>query len=162
MTYPTPEQPPPVVDLPRSPIKAGWAVIGGGAAAVVGSFLPWITITAAFVGTISRSGTDGNFTRGELSDGWIVVALGLAVVGLGILLVRGYRLAWTASLVSLALFGLAVFELLNVMDRLSDPAFESEMVANASIGPGLWLVLAAGIAAAIGALLVWNTPKTQR
>jgi integrase len=46
----------------------------GGALAVVGSFLPWITATAAFLGTITRSGLDG---RG---DGMVTLVGGLVAV----------------------------------------------------------------------------------
>lgn len=46
-----------------------------GGLAIVGSFLPWITATAAFVGTISRSGIDGG------GDGLLTIVLGI-VVGL--------------------------------------------------------------------------------
>jgi len=136
------------------PIKAGWVIIGAGIAAVVGSFLPWATVTAAFVGTISVTGTD---QRG--GDGWLVVALGLAAVAVGIFLVRGRRLAKTTSAVTVALFGLASFEILYIATKLGDSSFDSAFIANASIGIGLWLVLAAGIAAAVGMVLVWESPQ---
>src|SRR5450756_2190506 len=34
-------------------------MIAGGIIVIVGSFLPWLTATAAFVGTINRNGIDG-------------------------------------------------------------------------------------------------------
>jgi hypothetical protein len=39
---------------------AGWAAIGGGALVAIGSLMPWLSITAPFVGTISKNGTDGD------------------------------------------------------------------------------------------------------
>jgi hypothetical protein len=57
-----------------------WLAIGGGGAAAVGSLLPWAQITAPFVGSISKAGTEG--------DGQITLLLALLVGGVGIALTR--------------------------------------------------------------------------
>ena len=54
-----PESPPPA-GLVRNQIVPGATMIGlGGLLIVLGSFLPWLTATAPFVGTISRNGMEG-------------------------------------------------------------------------------------------------------
>ncbi len=53
-------------------------ILVAGVLAVVGSFLPWITATAAFVGTISRNGIDGG------GDWVITIVLGLVIALMGV------------------------------------------------------------------------------
>jgi len=134
---------------PKKTSAARWVTVAAGAAAVLGSFLPWITVTAPFVGTMSVTGTD---SRG--GDGWITVGIGLALVFLGILLLRGHQFRVAVTIVSVALFGVAAYEVLNLANKMADAQQESDMVV-ATIGNGLWLVLGAGITAAIGMILAW-------
>jgi hypothetical protein len=52
------------------------AIVGGGLI-VLGAFLPWVKATAAFVGTITRSGMEGG-------DGPIFLAAGFVIAGIGL------------------------------------------------------------------------------
>jgi hypothetical protein len=58
-------------------------LLGAGALLVVGALLPWATVIAPFVGTISAAGTDG--------DGVITLVLGLLVGACGIVGLRSQR-----------------------------------------------------------------------
>lgn len=78
-----------LTDLPSSapqPSKAqvrpetrllGIGSVAADALLIVGSLLPWITVTAPLVGTVSRSGLDGG------GDGTILVILGVVLAILG-------------------------------------------------------------------------------
>lgn len=59
-------------------------VIGGGAFLVIGEFLPWLTATAAFVGSVPRSGLDYGDSVGTLALGRITVLIGVADCVLGV------------------------------------------------------------------------------
>jgi hypothetical protein len=99
---------------------------------LVGSFLPWISITTIF-GTLSRSGVDGN------GDGMISAALGIAAAGIGVaLLNRESRAASVALAAIAALAGVLVYvDGSDIAGRLGD--LDSD-AALASIGIGLWVV----------------------
>ena len=90
------------------------SLIGGGLV-ILGSFLPWATVTSAF-GSVSKSGTDG--------DGQITLIAGCL-----------------AALV-------AVMDIIDV----SRTAGEVESAyLDASVGIGLWVVLAGAVVAVVGA-----------
>jgi hypothetical protein len=114
-----------------------WGAIAGGAMLLVGSFLPWITVSTIF-GTISRSGVDRN------GDGLISAGLGVAAGIIGyFMLNRGSwsRGASVALVVIAAVAGLLVFfDGQDIAGRLGE--FDAE-AGLASVGIGLWVVGAA-------------------
>lgn len=106
--------------------------MAGGALMLVGSFLPWISVTTIF-GTLSRSGVDGN------GDGMISAALGLGAAGIGVaLLNRESRPASVALVVIAALVGVLVYvDGSDIAGRLGELDTDAAL---ASIGIGLWVV----------------------
>ena len=115
--------------------------IGGGAAAAVGSFLPWIT---AFGGVVSKSGIDG-------SDGWITLGAGatVAITGLTNDGKKGIRVLWTVlGLVCLAVVGL---DYLDIQQRIE------AVGAGLEHGVGLYLAGIGSLCMAISGLV---KPKT--
>jgi hypothetical protein len=127
--------------------RVAWLLIAGGLALVIGAFLPWVTISAPFIGTLSKSGIDGG-------DGWITLALGatLAVFGFRVLKDQG-TLPFAAGLVVAGIAGaMTLFEMTDVSNRISDVRDAADGMTSAHIGVGLWLS-AAGVVAAVVAVL---------
>lgn len=135
-------------------------MLGGGIAGVLGSFMPWGTITAPIIGATTVSGVDG-------PDGWITAAVGLAIAGVRLSGRSLPAFATTAAAVGgVALAALGIWDVVdlygkvdNLKDSLSstdDPfGLTSSLMAavHVSVGAGLWLLIAAGVAAATGAIL---------
>jgi hypothetical protein len=123
-------------------------VLIGGVLAALGSFLPWITATAAFVGTISRNGFDGG------GDGIITAALGIVIALLGIsLLARSGspRVARIGAIACAAVLGwVTITDINSVNDRIR--SIDSN-VATASVGMGLIVVGFAAVVTVIGAFM---------
>jgi hypothetical protein len=118
-----------------------WAYVAavGGILVAVAAFLPWITVSAAFVGTVSRNGIDGG------GDGFIAVAIGVAIAIAGLSGATNNPGRVRAPLIllgSLALVG-AVFEWINVSDRLKTVGTAATLGA---VGIGIYAI-------AIGAVL---------
>jgi hypothetical protein len=120
-----------------------WVTVASGVGLVVGSLLPWATLTAPFVGTVEITATDG--------DGMLTLIGGLIVGVIGILgLTRGVGVFGLVSLflaVLLAAF-VAFTDLGNVTEMAAD--FNDEDFGAASVGIGLWLVTVATIIGAVG------------
>ena len=119
-----------------------WGAIAGGALMLVGSFLPWITITTIF-GTLSRSGVDGN------GDGLFSAGLGILAAAIGVALLRNESRAGSLALVVLgALGGLLVYvDATDIQGRLGDLGSDAAL---GSVGIGLWVV---GAGAALVAVM---------
>lgn len=123
-------------------------VLIGGGLVLLGSFLPWITATAAFVGTISRSGIDGG------GDGLITAGIGLVIVVAGLLgfaspgAVSVARLG--AVVAGIAAVALGILEINSVNARIASLDVQT---ATATVGMGLYAVILGGIVAFIGGLM---------
>lgn len=145
-----------------------WFVLGAGVAAVIGSFLPWASISAPIVGTMSVSGVDG-------TDGWITAGLGLLVILYGSLILRGRNMPLVipvlAALAGVSLFGLGVWKVADLWTHVAE--MREEMAASAEedvfglqramseavhvrVGFGLWLLTFAGLVgvATIGLMML--------
>ena len=109
-------------------------------AIVVGSLLPWAEVSAVLVGQLSVAGTDG--------DGILTLILGAIV---GVLAITGNKTAAIlAFLGCIAILGIAVYDMANLADTISDV---DQRYARVSIGSGLWLVAigsALGIISTLG------------
>lgn len=130
-------------------------VLVGGALYAIGSALPWITATAAFVGTITRSGLEGG-------DGIITIVIGLLIALVGLLSLNGSRSAGSKVaqvLLCAVALGLAVWEVSNVNAKIDDLE-AGELAAIASVGIGLWMMVIGGALALLGALASGRAPKT--
>jgi hypothetical protein len=114
---------------------AAIGVIVGGLLMVIGSFLPWITARAAFVGTLNRSGVEGG-------DGVITLILGIVTGLIGIARFTRRELPpWVqrSPIVTALAGGLVVgLDWKDVSDRISD--VETGGFASANVGAGLWTI----------------------
>jgi hypothetical protein len=94
--------------------EAGFLMLGGASAMVLGVFLPWVKLTVPIIGTIGKAGIDG--------DGKIVLGLALAVGVCGYLLItnRANPIASVlGSLIALGAVVIMVFEAIDTESRLS-------------------------------------------
>jgi hypothetical protein len=124
-----------------------WVAIGAAVAAIVGAFLPWISASAPFVGTITRSGIDGG------GDGTITAAIGVGIAAIALTFRHkiGQAGAWIGLLLcSAIILFVSVRDFSDVNNRIKD--IDSQYVT-ASVGAGLYLTIAAGIAGVVAALM---------
>ena len=137
-----PPMPPPQGAVPTATkVKSMGPILGlvGGGLLLLGSFMPWASIASGF-GSIGVAGTEG--------DGKITLFLGLGIVVFGVVsLTSGRRLAVLQVLVSLAAGVVAGIDMGNMSSKIA--AVNTGFV-HASVGTGLYLVLAGAIVAAVG------------
>jgi hypothetical protein len=114
-------------------------MLGAGALLVVGALLPWATVIAPFVGTISAAGTDG--------DGVITLVLGLLVGACGIVGLRSQRGSTAKIAGAIGLVVAAVIGCYNVatISNAAGDVPELDLELHASVGMGLWLTVAAAM-----------------
>lgn len=141
------------VDQPVDPkvlAVPAWIAVGGGVAMIVGSFLPWITATAPFIGSFTKSGVDGG------GDGMFSVALGAIVAALGLTLLKGTGRFFPKAMGVISAGGLglllAIYESNNVRDRIADVTAKSDLIV-ASVGSGLYLIGAAAVAVIVAGVM---------
>lgn len=103
------------------------------AVAFIGSFLPWASVIG-----ISVSGTDGG-------DGTLTLILALATAAAAVFLKDRARMI--SVLVGAAL--IVIIAVVNIAD-INSISSDFGDALSPSIGIGLWMVLAGGIAAAVG------------
>jgi hypothetical protein len=134
-----------------SPINRvpGLVVLAGATVLVIGSFLPWITATAPFVGTITRSlmdgGSDGLFLD---SVGGVVLLIGLAMTIRGPM--RGISLAAILTLVVAAV--IVLFDYNDLQGRVANVTSASNLII-ASVGAGPYVSAFGIVIAAIGSAM---------
>ena len=118
---------------------AAVAVIAGGILYGVGAFLPWVSVTAGFVGTVTRSGMEGG-------DGWVALAIAAAVVMAGAASLRDVPRTrrMLMIVVGIGAAGFTLFEYNDVRQRIA--SMDSTFRDLATPGLGLYLM---GVAAAI-------------
>jgi hypothetical protein len=132
----------------RALSAGGLAVTAGGILFAAGSALPWISVTAPFVGTITRSGLEGG-------DGIITLILGVVITVVGLASLSGSKSAGSKAamfLLCLSALGLAAWELINV--RVSIGGLDPDVAAYATVGIGPWMMVAGGLIAVLGIPLV--------
>ena len=132
----------------------GCAVVHDGqVVAQAGAAIPWAEVTAPFIGTVTKSGTDG--------DGVLTLIGALVIAGLGFLAFgsRRSRGAIIGSLVVAGLIALvAVVDMVDVSSRIADVE-DQDLAVSASIGIGLWVVLLGAGVAIVGCVLRLTGPK---
>jgi len=149
---PAPEntaQPPPP-PIAKENKAMGWVTVAGGTLLVFGSFLPWMTVTAPLVGTISRSGMDLG------GDGIWTLVLGLGVAGVGVARIMTANLRRLVAhiplplgLIGVLIAAVDLHEANHRLDTLGDTPWTL-----GGAGAGLYAVLIGAIAAVIGGLVV--------
>lgn len=114
----------------------------GALAVVIGSFLPWATVTSGF-GSIGVAGTEG--------DGVITLVAG-AVIGILAALELGQssKTRVATMIASLICLGIGLFEIANVSDAIGGVSSE---FARASVGIGLFAVAGGAGLAIFGSTL---------
>jgi hypothetical protein len=142
---PSPAAPPPPAPslVNKTP---GVILLVSGGLAILGSFLPWISLTAPFVGTITRSGLDGG------GDGLLTAGLGAALGVLG--LVQLQREASRSTLIAgillcLALGALTAFEFSDASSRFATANASSDLIVT-SYGSGLYVLAVAAVVGIVG------------
>jgi hypothetical protein len=120
--------------------------LAAAALAVVAAFLPWITAATIF-GDVSRSGIDGG------GDGVVTAILGVvvAVVAITTRRSKGDRGSGIAIVIcALIIVGISVYDYFSVNDRINDI---DRRYVDASVGIGLYLTIAAGVAGVVAGVL---------
>jgi hypothetical protein len=158
----------------RMPIGPTLA-IAGGALLVVGSLLSWAEISGGGQSQ-SVSGTDA-------TDGWVTLVAGLVAIAAGIAALREARppLALAAGISGAFGVGFGLFDALTLKDSALDSVAEETSAASGvsfqelrtlldvlidngqlgiSIGIGLYVVIAGGLIAIMGAALQLTRPGT--
>lgn len=149
-----PAPPPPVVNqgtAPSSMTAANWptqriVAIGGAALIIVGSLMPWVTLSTAF-GTISRSGTDGG------GDG-IITLIGGVIIGI-LVLTKKYLASVIVSAITAAILVFDFFDISSSSDIDGD-------FGSVSVGWGLIVATLAGIAALVGSALMMQIQRAEK
>jgi hypothetical protein len=142
------------IDFAAVPTGA-WLAGGGGLAMLLGSFLPWITVTVTgannHVTSLSQSGWDLS-AFGRVTALMGLLALTLFVVRLLDVSVP-VRLPWSDRTIYLAL---GIEALLLGILYLLDNAHSAQSVRGLSVGPsfGLYLTILGAIALTVGAYLL--------
>lgn len=151
----TPAAPGKPLDAPGAPAMLG--AIGAGLL-VLGSFLPWVTISAPFIGSISKSGMDGG-------DGWITVIAGAVA---GVFVYRNWGRVAPALRNALLACGivatlLTVYEFVDIGSTKSDLESETDDddlfgadagdLVDISYGFGLFVLVAGSAATVAGGVL---------
>ena len=145
-----------------------WAVavmLAAGCAAILGSMLDWVTISArpALVEGSTFEGAENQprqpkvtqpFSGIDAGDGWWTLAggAGLAGSGLALLLRRRALRGWTGILSSIVIGAVAIADFRGVGDLTSAIARRMDIVGRADPGLGLTLVAAAALAGMIGSV----------
>lgn len=170
-------QAPTLASSPSSPVAVGdpatesrartlaMLCILAGAGMAVGSFLPWIKVTAPFVGTVTKSGIEGG-------DGWFSVIAGGVVAFCGLTVLNRQQSGAAKGVVILAALVagiLCVYEYSDISSRFADVRSQldssgsvfgvsaSDMVATA-YGAGLHLIAGSAVLAFIVGLQLPSTP----
>jgi hypothetical protein len=147
-------RPPVATGVARRWTPANLALIGAGVAMIVAPFLPFISATAAFVGSISRSGVE--MIGPEV---FILVVVGVLIAATGFQRANGTPIGRGLPLIaSLAANGLTAWYFIQVNDRVQSAASD---YAIASIGTGLWLAVAGSVVAFLVTLLASPPAKAR-
>ena len=149
---------PPIVPSPpmagRNWTASNIGLIAAGAALAVAPFLPFITVTAALVGSLTRNGV-------ELvgAEAFFLCLFGALLAATGIQRAAGSSVGRALPVVSaLAAAGLTAWYYSQVSERVDGAATENVI---ASIGTGLWLAVGGSIVGLVLAVRKPNAPWTQ-
>lgn len=120
--------------------------------------LPWVTVTAPFLGSISVTG----YKVG--GDGWIFLGA-VAMTGVAAFLRLRRTAGWLGLGLALGLIGDYAYNVISVkheMNAGTDNEFADALMGAVSIAPGIGLVLAVLIAGVLATYALWFLPRTER
>lgn len=146
-------QPPPGPPRTGGPLGGILALLAG-LLAIAGTFLPWVTVSAGPLGTLSVDGFDAR-NYGVLT---LVAGLGLAVLSAARLAGRHHVAVRVASgVVGLVVAVLAVAFMIEIRNRLADVPLVHALLTS-STGAGLYVILAGGVLG-IGSAFLPHRPR---
>jgi hypothetical protein len=150
---PAPEEPVPV--LRTQPREIAWILFVGACLALVGAFLPWLTVTADLVSS-SQSGIEYDST-----DGWVCITGGI-IIGVWELIHLSKQLtpnritAVIQAVVAVLIGEIAVTDLHELTDRVH--TMNTGQGGSGTVGIGIYLMVVASALVLIGA--VWRFIST--
>jgi len=127
----------------RSVPRAVRSVVGGAALIVLGSLLPWLTVSSVDGSWQAFSGVQGG------GDGWITLVLGLGIGALAVIGREGASEFNRVALGLLSLVALLVFWINLGRVGAAASAFDRQAFgyATASVSVGLWLIAIGAVVA---------------
>jgi hypothetical protein len=130
----------------------------GGFLIVLGSFLPWLTATAPFVGTMNTNGM-------QSGDGVITLILGMVTILIGVTRLTATnmpallnRSAIVTGIVTGIVAGVAYSD---AQQRVEAARSESELII-ASVGAGIWALFVGAALAIAGGVLSRKVSRSRR
>lgn len=123
--------PQPPMATEKKPPPFEWIMIIGSLATVVGSFMSWATVSAGFVGSISKNGIDG--------DGKVVAVLG-GIAGYLVFRKRenlGRKDVLLPAILNAVSFVVCLIDLLDIQNKAKDTTSGVLL----QVGNGLWICL---------------------
>lgn len=139
----------PAAPLSSAARSIGWAIVAAGVLGVIGSVMPWISLSGDAAPLVERLlDQQGEGLNGLDKDGVITIILALVAVGFGVARALG-KIPKPAAGVALAAGALtALIAIIDIADVSSTKDDLGPLATNldVSVGAGLWLTLIAGIA----------------
>jgi uncharacterized membrane protein len=145
------------------------ALLAAAVAAIVGSFLDWVRLTAPEDLPISAEAQAAlaeqmsqPFSGVEARDGWWVIGAAAVIIVSGVMLLMRKRsgYAWLAFLAAVLMGSIVFADYRGIGDISSSISQRMDIVGRADVGIGLTMVAAAVIVAVIGSLIgVAATPR---
>ncbi len=137
-------------------------MFAAGAAAIVGSVSDWVTIEPPERVPENQAHRLDGFTGIETSDGWIIVAGGVVLVGCAFLIVARKKslYGWLAFLASMFIGAIAIADYRGIEELFYD---EMQRIGDPSPAFGLLLVAAAALLGVIaGVIGVAASPQDRQ
>lgn len=153
-SYPSgPTWQPTVTVAPKRTRSFLLALSTGGGLVILGTFMPWVTITSVF-GTITKAGID-------TPDGIFLLLMGGALIGIGLAATSHIHVPkWlrAVGIIVGAFTGMAAIgEASSVSTHIASTA--GNAYASAAVGGGIYLLVAGSVLAFVGALAAgWDKP----
>jgi hypothetical protein len=134
-----------------APGNYGYAsiVAAAGCALVIGAYLPWVSGTIG-IAKFHRSGFDDG-----LGLGYSIGAMAMAVSALLSVRMRVFR--WLTVILSFAIAGFVVRDVLHTYDSIQQ--WNTSSTVDANMGWGLWIMIVAAAIAMIGAVRLSEESK---
>ncbi len=128
-------------------------MMGAAAAVILGSFLPWASLTAPLVGTVTQSGMEGDGVISAIA-GVILLVAAVVAHSKGVV---SQALSVLMILISGGIAFIAVTDFRSVQTLLDTSEFTSDGSISTSVGVGLYLIAIGAAVALIASFMVVGT-----